>query len=84
MHDKLIGLQDLPHSKDDEKFGSARDSVTSSYPCSALHALYNPQIGSTNIFSATKSCDSGRTTDTPLQRSALSPRGGRDDLLQVF
>lgn len=74
MHDKLIGLQDLPHSKDDEKFGSARDSVTSSYPCSALHALYNPQIGSTNIFSATKSCDSGRTTDSSSEECTVTQR----------
>lgn len=88
MHGKLSRLQDLPHPKDDENI---RDSVTivvgllvSRYPCSALHELYNAQTGSTNTFSATKSCVSGRTTDTHIQRSALSPRGGRDDLLQVF
>lgn len=69
----LSRLQDLPHSKDGENVSSPRDSVTSRYPCSALHVLYNAQIGSTNTFSTTKSCVFVRTTDTHLQRSALSP-----------
>lgn len=43
MYGKLSRLQELPHSKDEEKVSSPRDSVTSRYPCPA-------QIGSANIF----------------------------------
>lgn len=83
MHGKLSRLQDLPHSNDDENVSSPRDSVTSTYPCSALHAVYNAQIGSTNAFSATKKLclwqnhrnSSSEEWTVTQRREGLSPTG---------
>lgn len=60
------------------KLSSPRNSVTSRYPCPALHALYSAQIGSTKTFSAPKSCASGRTTEkctVTQRREGWSPTG---------
>lgn len=89
IYGKLSSLQDPPCSKDNEKVRSPRVSGTSRQLFPGLHALYNAQIRSTNSF-ASKSCLSGRTTDTCVQKQhcALSVTqrrdGGRDALLQDF
>lgn len=86
---KISSLEDPPCSKDNKKVRSPRVSGTSRQLFPGLHALYVAQIRSTNSF-ASKSCLTGRTTDTCVQRQhcvlSVTQRreAGRNALLQDF
>lgn len=64
-------MQDPLYSKEYEKVGSSRVSGISRQLLPGLHALYGAQIRSTKSF-ALKSCLSGRTADTFVQRQCCA------------
>lgn len=84
MRGKLSRLQDLPHSKMMRKLVVPETQYPQGIHAQLFRLFTMLRLGAQILFSATKICVSGRITETHLQRSALSPRRGRDDFLQVF